>query len=672
MNGEGTTPTGEPPLRGTVSEGVSAPAETRARDRRSIWRVGTESSWTTIVPVAFIIVSLLSLVILPIAVSNHTRRMRQEISRIAEPARRSANQIQIDLSAELDKVIAYQVTGQEQYRRDYFQLLEDQERHRRVLQSLVPALGDDLARDLMLLFLQTSRWHESVRGAELMNRQLPTEVLITRLYERHPAYEKSLGAASELELAIQAGIDDRLGRIREAERLNLSLTLILTLLALTSALLVAGLGRQMRLLAREAMRRRQEAEREASLAQRARSAAERSERRSAFLAAAGQELTASLDFDETVNKLAQLIVPNLADGCTIDVIDGDGALEQVAVAHRDRSRQEALRRARQHGSEGDTPEALVRIMQERAPRLLGGGTPLALPFTNGDEKRSLIVTPLVSRGQVLGVITAAAPSWREFAEEDLSLFAELASEASLAVDNARLYREAQQAVRAREEVLAIVSHDLRNPLNAVMLGASLIRMSDVLGEEDREQIATIEISAQRMNRLIADLLDVTRLEGGKRLPIEPERVTSSALLDELSNLFRAQAAAADVRLETSLESDDAELWADRHRVMQVLSNLVGNALKFTPKGGAVAVRAHRTDGFFEFEVRDTGPGIPAEHLANIFTPYWQAKRTERMGAGLGLAIAKGIVEAHGGDIGVESAFGSGTSFKFTLPLARSA
>ena len=637
-------------------------------ERRSLWRVGPESTWTTVVPVVFIIVSLVSLVLLPLIVSRKTARMRDEISRLAEPARRSANQIQMDLSAELDKIIAWQVTGQDNYRRDYFELIRRQEANRRILARLLPSLDEELSKDLTALFVQTSRWHAAVARGELMTRQLPAEVFLTRVYENHPPYEKSLAAASELELELQSGIESRLKSIRQTEKLNLYLTIVLTLLALTSALLVAGLGRQMRLLASEATRRRLEAEREANEARSAREAAEREERRAAFLGAAGQELAASLDYQQTIATLARLIVPNLAEMCVIDMAEPDTTIRRVAVVHR--NPEDEARFAPGVGrAQEQVPEALVRIMNAGEPALVGGASALYEYLTGepDDSGRTMILLPLVSRGQSIGIAGAISSPSRPFRRDDLPLFADLARRASLAIDNARLYLESQQAVRAREEVLAIVSHDLRNPLSAVTLGASLLQISS-LDEEEREQVETIVVSARRMSRLIEDLLDVTRLEGGKRLPLEPATVSPAELLEEAEDLFRAQAAVASVTMVYELDPDMPPVRADRHRVMQVFSNLIGNSMKFTPAGGRISVRAKLVGGEVLFSTSDTGPGIPRENLNDIFSPYWQAKRAERLGAGLGLPIAKGIVEAHGGRIWVESEPGRGTDFYFTLPV----
>ena len=598
-------------------------------------------------------------------------KQRKKIEGIAGPARQAANAIQTDLSSEVDNIIAYQVTGDPQYQLEYLRRLERQETNRLKLADRLPLLDPSIGQDLRKLFLQTTRWHKGVEKGEFVSRQLPAEVFLARMFENHPAYEQSLGAASDLEMRLQDAIQTGLKDIESTQQINKWLTLVLTLLALTSALMVAGLGRQMRLLAREAMHRRLEAERETNEAKRAREAAEREERRTAFLAAAGQELAQSLEYEQTIASLARLIVPNLAEMCVVDMAEDDGVLRRAAVAHRN-AEEEATFAASVGKELHDVPEALVRIMQTGEPALIGSSSALYSYITghaNGIG-RTLIFLPLVSRGQTIGVAAAISAASSPFTAADASLFGELARRASLSIDNARLYLDSQQAVRAREEVLAIVSHDLRNPLSAVILGSSMLQMSSTMADEDREQLETIEASAKRMNRLIADLLDVTRLEGGKRLPIEPASVPVPQLMREADDLFRAQATVASVTLEYQVEDELPPVFADHHRVMQVLSNLIGNSLKFTPREGRITVGANRHDGKVRFRIADTGPGIPREHLSDIFSPYWQAKRTERLGAGLGLPIAKGIVEAHGGRIWAESEQGKGTQFYFTLPIDR--
>ncbi len=614
-------------------------------------------------PVLFIIASLISLVILPIVVSKRTARMREEIQRLAEPARQTASEIQMDVASELDRIIAFQVTEQPQFRREFIATINQERQDYETLGRLAPRLNPDVAADLQTLVRETNLWHLHVQNSELLLRRLPADVLNTRLFEKHPQYEKSLRAASKLELDIQEAIDDRLQSIRDVERWNIIVTIILSLLALTSAMLVARLGRQMRLLATEAMARRRDAEREALDAKIARADAEREERRAAFLAAAGQELTASLDFAQTIATLARLYVPNLGEACAIDLIEADGALRCAAVRHRDEERDAELQE-RVGKTVDPIPAVIARTMEERAPQVVSATSDI-----NGDL-RSTMVVPLVSRGQTIGAVMVVAAEGRVFAGEDMALASELARHGSLAIDNARLYLDSQQAVRAREEVLAIVSHDLRNPLNAVTLAAQLMKMADGMPAEELEQVETIELSAQRMRRLIEDLLDVTRLEGGKQLPIEPGPLDVKTLLDETYELFKVQAAAGSIELRCEAGDDVPPVYADHHRVSQVLSNLVGNSMKFTPAGGTITVRAARRDSLVLFTVSDTGSGIPQQNLKDIFNPYWQAKRTARLGAGLGLPIAKGIVESHGGRIWAESEQGKGTTFNFTLPVAR--
>ena len=638
------------------------------QERRGIFRVGPKSTWTTVLPVAFIIASLLTLAVLPVVFSRRTERMRQEITSIAEPARREANEIQMGLWGELDKVIAFQVTGQPQFREDYNRFLAQQKQNYELLKRIGPQLGPEVEGELALLVSTTSAWHAGVERGQLVQQQLPSEVFLTRMFERHPTYEAALAAAAHLESAIQDSINERLSRMQNVEKLSTSLTIILTLLALTSAMLVAGLGRQMRLLAAQAVEGRKESQREAAEAKLARAAAEREERRAAFLATAGQELASSLDYQHAVSTLARMFVPNLAAACCIDVLDPDGALRRVAAAHQDAERQSVMQRLIGQ-SITDVPEAIVRVMASRDAHILGA-SPSLLPFLGEPlgEPRSLLTVPLVSRGQTFGAVTMVAPSGKVFSADDASLSAELARLGSLAIDSARLYLESQQALRAREEVLAIVSHDLRNPLSAITLAASLLQVSQTMTPEDREQLELMDLSAQRMRRLIEDLLDVTRLEGGKRLPIDPAPIAVAALFQEIFDLFRAQATSSEISLRRHIAEPVPDVYADRHRVLQVLSNLIGNALKFTPPGGEISCEAASRDRHVLFTVSDTGPGIPKENLNDIFNPYWQAKRTERLGAGLGLPIAKGVVEAHGGMIWAESEPGSGTRFYFTLPI----
>jgi signal transduction histidine kinase len=229
--------------------------------------------------------------------------------------------------------------------------------------------------------------------------------------------------------------------------------------------------------------------------------------------------------------------------------------------------------------------------------------------------------------------------------------------------------EAEAAVATREELLAIVSHDLRNPLGVIVTSASFLQRTSLEGDQGErvhKSAQTILRSADRMNRLIADLLDLAQIQAGQ-LAVEQKPQDVEELLREGVEMLRPLAARKDLKLN-AMTAGNLPVHCDRERVLQILSNLVGNAIKFTPDGGSIFIEAQATGREARFSVRDTGEGISEEELPRIFDRFWQAQKTNRTGIGLGLSIAKGLVEAHGGHLWVESKLGIGTTFFFTLPL----
>jgi signal transduction histidine kinase len=286
--------------------------------------------------------------------------------------------------------------------------------------------------------------------------------------------------------------------------------------------------------------------------------------------------------------------------------------------------------------------------------------------------RSLALLPLIGRGRLLGVLTLGMtrPD-RRFTKADLPLLEDVAQRTALGADNARLYQQARQASRARDDTLAAISHDLRNGLNTVLTAVSLLLRSlpaDADGRRDRRHLEAIRRSAERMNRVIGDLLDVASIESG-RLFVEPRREPVRSIIAEALAACHDTASEKSLRVEQVIPPETLETVCDRDRVLQVLGNLIANAIKFTPEGGMVSVSAEAFDDEVLFTVRDTGVGISPKQLPHVFDRFWQATPKARLGSGLGLTIAKGVVEALGGRIWVESRPNEGTSFFFTLPLA---
>ncbi len=429
-----------------------------------------------------------------------------------------------------------------------------------------------------------------------------------------------------------------------------------------------------------ARRRAEEQSHSLVIEQAARAEAENSEKRAALLAEASRVLSASFDYQTTLAALVRLAVPAMADYCALDIIDGE-TFNRIGEAHVDKSKTSLVNALASYPmSVLTTRHPVMRVITTGRPVLEVQVTPelIDASFVHEAQRqtvralapRSFICVPLRTSEKLLGVLTlATSSSGRSYDMADLALAADLARRAALVVEHARLFHEAQQATRARDEILAVVAHDLRNPLNTVMMAAGLmIASSSPDRPQERRQAEIVRRAADHMNRMIQDLLDVKRMESGQ-LWLDPKPEPVAGIIADTIEMLRPLAAGSSIRIESHVGNNLPLVLADATRISQVLSNLVGNAVKFTPRDGLISLGAECVDREVRFAVIDTGPGIPAEQLPHIFGRFWQAKASDRRGIGLGLAIAKGIVEAHKGRIWVSSSVGLGSTFYFTLPTA---
>jgi signal transduction histidine kinase len=384
-----------------------------------------------------------------------------------------------------------------------------------------------------------------------------------------------------------------------------------------------------------------------------------------FRASLAEVLSSALDETAMLAAIARLAVPKLGDRALADLVGDDGVVERVAGGVDDWriSLTESLRAGELTVVPELTPAALASLAPDAGARAAIRDAGLV----------SVAVLPLRGRGRLLGVLTLGVTAVeRRYRREDTPFLTDIATLAALGLDNARLYQQARQAGRARDDTLAVVSHDLRNGLNTVLTAVGLLLRSlppDEEGRRDRKHVEAIRRSAERMNRLIGDLLDVASIEAG-RLFVDPQRTAVRPLVKEAADDARTLAAEKALHLEYTVAGGAAaglEVVCDRERVLQVLGYLIDNALKFTPEGGTVKIAADVRDDEVEFAVHDSGVGVSRKQLPHIFDRFWQATPKARLGSGLGLTIAKGVVEALGGRIWVESDEGVGTTFYFTLP-----
>ena len=414
----------------------------------------------------------------------------------------------------------------------------------------------------------------------------------------------------------------------------------------------------------------------------ARAHAEEIGRRASFLAEASRVLAASLDYEATLRSVARVAIPYLADYVLVDVLEPQGRLRRLAAAHRDPVLEERLASAAGPAPVTSGTSALEAVIERGEPTLVRDVSDdwLAarardaehLGTAAGARPTSLMLVPLRARGRTLGVVSfALLNGTRRYALADLALAEDLAQRAALAADNARLYREAQDASRAKDEFLAVLSHELRTPLTPVLGWVRMLRTGTLAPEATERALDTVERNTRLQAQLVEDLLDVSRIIAGK-LSLNLRPLALGPIVDMVIEGAAASALAKSVTITRQVEPDLPRIEADANRLQQVVANLLSNAVKFTPAGGRVEVGVARAGDDLRLTVADTGDGLAPEIAPHIFDRFRQADSTitrQYGGLGLGLSIVRHIVERHGGTVQATSAGpGHGTTFTVTLPI----
>jgi len=399
-----------------------------------------------------------------------------------------------------------------------------------------------------------------------------------------------------------------------------------------------------------------------------------------LLADASPMLDASLDPAMITDTLQRLIVPRLAECCLVDLLGVVGDEARVSSGYAAPSVQQAVPVLTNTTSLASLLPALtadvirdgVACIISDATTCEGAGedrSPALLAAVRTLRVRSLIIVPLIARGHTLGAVAVGNLSGvHRYGPQDAALFADLSHRAAIALDHAALFRRAMRANAAREALLTVVSHDLQAPLGAIAMSTTALRATTT--DETAHAIShTIDEAVEWMHRLIRDLLDVSSIEAG-RLSVIPRQTDLLIMLVKGITMFEAEAKIRHITL--SLEAPDflPTVWADGERILQVVVNLLSNAMKFTREGGCVTVRVAEVPRGVRVEVSDTGPGIPVDLQPFVFDRFSRSHPASGVrGTGLGLAIAQSIMTAHGTRLDLQSVPGVGSTFGFRLDTA---
>jgi PAS domain S-box-containing protein len=426
---------------------------------------------------------------------------------------------------------------------------------------------------------------------------------------------------------------------------------------------------------------------------RAEEALERQRRHTVFLDRATQVFNSTLHRDAVLQRVVQMATEVLGESCTIHLVEeGKADLTPVATYHADPEIKKArLQVLRDHPIRIGDPASVVGLAAANGQPYLVKDAQMEGPVKHADRLSiaSLIAVPMIAQGKILGVLATSIMSPpRQFTQADLQLATALADRAALAIENARLYEQErvlrqrlealnrliQEVNRRKSEFVTLVSHELKTPLTSMTgyLELLLEGQGGALVQRQREWLGIIGDNADRLITLIDDLLDIARIEAGK-IELKRTPLDLVPLIQEVAHALRPQIEGKGQWLTLELAEALPAVAGDADRVRQILTNLLANALKYTPSGGRITITARGDAGYVRIAVQDTGIGVAPEDQAQLFTPFFRAQKEATQGVGgtgLGLAITRALVDLHGGTITVASVPGQGSTFSFTLPASQ--
>ena len=570
---------------------------------------GRGPRWYRHLPLPFVVFLLVTLVVASVFLGRRSDALRSRFSEVVSPANAALLRIQVSLAAELAAIRGYQLTGESVYLTRLRLARTSETAAAERLAALKGKLGPEVDRAVETLAERRTTWSEGPE--ELLAGRITRAELTSSLDTGQQRFEAALIAADEAGAAVNRSEDALVSGIGTAAWIERIMVILLSLAALPVVLIVGWLSRH---LAESEARFRQIAE---------------NLRETVWISDPG--LTTCYYVNPAFERIWRRPVAEMYQNprTILESVHPDDR-GRAEAALSDYARGDYQMRFRIVGSAGEirwisAQATAVRDVNGRIFRIVGTAEDITEGKATEEEREQLLERERAARA------------------------------------------ETEAALRTRDRVLRIVSHDLKNPLHTIGMTTDLLEMP-FPPEKRAQQIGIIRRTVNRAQQLVYDLLDAARLQSDRTLAVEPEAVEIAPLLEEAVEAFILQAEQKNQRLEHEVEAGASVVLADRPRVLQVLSNLLGNAVKFTPEGGLIRLEARsRNEKFVEFSVSDTGPGIAPEFISSIFEPFTQARDGASLGTGLGLSIAKGIVEAHGGEISAESAPGAGSTFRFTLP-----